>query len=32
MAYTKTLTTERLIQRKPQPSDEAHFYAMHADP
>ena len=32
MAYTKILTTERLILRKPQPSDEAHFYAMHADP
>ena len=32
MAYTKILTTERLNLRKPQPSDEAHFYAMHADP
>lgn len=32
MAYTKILTTERLILRKPQPSDEAPQFAMHADP
>lgn len=32
MAYTKILTTERLILRKPQPSDEAALFAMHADP
>ncbi|MDN2709462.1 GNAT family N-acetyltransferase [Janthinobacterium sp. SUN118] len=32
MAYTKTITTERLILRKPQPSDEADLFAMHSDP
>ena len=32
MAYTKTISTERLILRKPQPSDEAALFAMHADP
>jgi len=32
MAYTKILTTARLILRKPQPSDEAAQFAMHADP
>ena len=32
MAYTKTITTERLILRKPQPSDETAQFAMHSDP
>ena len=32
MAYTKIITTERLILRKPQASDEAAQFAMHADP
>ncbi|MDN2675493.1 GNAT family N-acetyltransferase [Janthinobacterium sp. SUN033] len=32
MTYSKTITTERLILRKPQPSDEAAQFAMHSDP
>ena len=32
MAYTKTITTARLILRPPQPSDAAALQAMHADP
>lgn len=32
MTYSKTITTARLILRKPQPSDEAALFAMHADP
>jgi ribosomal-protein-alanine N-acetyltransferase len=32
MTYSKTINTERLILRKPQPSDEAAQFAMHADP
>ena len=32
MSYNKTITTERLILRKPQPSDEVAQFAMHSDP
>jgi RimJ/RimL family protein N-acetyltransferase len=32
MAYTKTITTARLILRPPQPLDAAALQAMHADP
>ena len=32
MTYSKTITTARLILRKPQPSDEAALFAMHSDP
>ncbi|MNM24002.1 putative ribosomal N-acetyltransferase YdaF [compost metagenome] len=32
MTYAKTITTDRLILRKPQPSDEAALFAMHSDP
>jgi ribosomal-protein-alanine N-acetyltransferase len=32
MTYSKSISTERLILRKPQLSDEAALFAMHADP
>lgn len=32
MAYSKTISTTRLILRKTQPSDAAALFAIHADP
>lgn len=32
MAYTKTITTGRLILRPPRPSDADALFAMHSDP